>query len=32
MRNAENYWNKLKICLFGQNTKQPLSNFEYWKS
>ena len=28
MTNAKNLWNMLKICLFGQITKQPLSNFE----
>ena len=27
----ENHWNTLKICLFGQTTKQPLCNFEPWK-
>ena len=28
----KNHWNTLKICFFGQTTKQPLSNFELWKS
>ena len=28
----KNQWNRLRICLFGQTTKQPLSNFELWKS
>ena len=32
MANAENHWNTLKTCLFGQTTKQPLSDFESWKS
>ena len=27
-----NYWNTLKICLFDETTKQPLSSFESWKS
>ena len=27
MTNAENHWNTLNICLFGQTTKQPLNNF-----
>ena len=25
------YWETLKICLFGQTTRQPLRNFEPWK-
>ena len=28
----KNNKNQIKICLFGQTTKQPLSNFEPWKS
>ena len=28
----KNHLNTLKTCLFGQTTKQPLSNFEPWKS
>ena len=29
----KNHWNEYtKICLFGQTTKQPLSNFEPWQS
>ena len=28
MTNAENHWNTLKICLFGQTTEQRFSNFE----
>ena len=28
----KNHWNALKICLFGQTAKQPLSNCEPWKS
>ena len=28
----KNHRNTLKICLFGQTTNQPLSNFEPWKS
>ena len=27
-----NHCKTLKICLFGQTTKQPTSNFEPWKS
>ena len=26
----KNHWNTLKLCLFGQTTKQWLSNFEGW--
>ena len=28
----KNHWDAFKICLFGQTTKQSLSNFEPWKS
>ena len=28
MKNPENHANTFNICLFGQTTKQPLSNFE----
>ena len=28
MMSAENHWNTFKICLFGQTSKQSLSNFE----
>ena len=28
----KNHWNTVKICLFGQTTKQWLSNFEALKS
>ena len=28
----KNHWNTLKISLFVLTTKQPLSNFEPWKS
>ena len=31
-RILKNHWNTLKICLFGQTTKQLLTNFEPWKS
>ena len=31
-RMLKNHWNTLIICLFGQTTKQPLRNFEPWRS